>query len=201
MTTLRSYKKSLLYILNNTHNDGAEDPDPEFDKDEFYYCMQFVAEESGFEEDGSGGWRPKDDPRFISQLGAKATDIFKQFVKAYDKNYRVDLAVKEFYKLTDDEIVEMMDELPYYNRSFKGEEKFKPIAANFLKGKIWQADYPRKINRDRSKKKTLHEMTTWEEYLEALPKQNIDTIKGYIDLGIKFQDFKNVIIKNARKES
>lgn len=184
------YRKALLYILNN-HCVGADHPD----RDDFFDAEHLVATEAGFESDSHGGWKVKEEPRFIHQLGAKTTDVFKQFIKAYDKNYRVDLAVKEFYKLTDDEIVDMMDELPYYNKSFKGEEKFKPTAANFLKGKIWQTDYPRKINRDRSKKKTIHQMTTWEEYMAVLPTQNMETIKGYIDIGIKFEDFKNIITR------
>lgn len=188
------YIKSLLILLN----EGEVPELSEFDRNEFWNAKTLIASELKFSyEDGE--WKQSGDPRYVHSLGMKATDVFKKFIKVYNHNYRVDQAVKEFYKLTDDEIIDMMDELPYFNKAYSGHEKFKPTAANFLKGKIWLEDYPRKINRDRSRKKTIHEITTWDEYKAILPKENHDTIESYISLGIKFADFKSMIQNEIQK--
>jgi hypothetical protein len=166
--------------------------------DEFCEIRDRIEKEFRLEWDGDV-CIPIKSAKVIEALGMKATDVFKKFIKDYNNNYRVDLAVTEFYKLSDDDIVEMMDELPYFNKSYSGHDKFKPTAANFLKGKIWKEDYPRKINRDRTRKKTIHEITTWEEYKAILPKENRDTIESYISLGIKFEDFKSMIQNEIKK--
>lgn len=185
---MKPYIRALLIVLN----EGDVPELSDYNRNEFFDAKAAVAKEFGF-ENKDGEWVVKSEPRFIEALGMKATDVFKKFIEKYDKNYRVELAVAEFYKLSDDEIVEMMDELTYYNKSFIADKKFKPTAANFLKGKIWQTDYPGKINRDRSRKKTIHEINTWEEYKAILPKENIDTIESYQERGMDFLEFKKLI--------
>lgn len=186
---MKPYIKALLAILNDDRYVIYLEDGP---LNVLTDVREIVAKEFGFIlKDGE--WVVKSEPRFIEALGMKATDVFKDFITRYDYNYRVDLAVSEFYKLTDDEIIEMMEELVYFNKSFIDHKKFKPTAANFLKGKIWQTDYPRKINRDRSRKKTIHEITTWNEYKAILPKENIDTIESYEARGMNFLDFKKLI--------
>lgn len=130
-------------------------------------------------------------PREIK--GEKVSELFNKFIKQYKKNYRYDVAVKYFYQLTDEEIEEMFDELPYYLNTFHGREQFKPNAASFLKEKIWKQDYPYKVQRDRSKKSTdINSASSWDEYIDALPENQKASAEAYRTI-IDFDQFKSLI--------
>lgn len=134
-------------------------------------------------------------PREI--MGEKISQLFKKFLDEYKKHYRVDVAAKEFYQLSDSEIEEMFDELPYYNRTFHGREQYKPNAASFLKERIWRQDYPNKPKRDRSKKASIIYATNWDEYINSLPENQRDGIEVYRSL-ITFESFKALVNDNQK---
>jgi hypothetical protein len=134
-------------------------------------------------------------PREI--MGEKISQLFKRFLDEYKKHYRVDIAAREFYQLSDSEIEEMFDELPYYNRTFTGKEQYKPNAASFLKEKIWRQDYPNKPKRDRSNKSILINSTNWDEYINGLPENQRDGIEVYRNL-ISFESFKTLVNDNKK---
>ena len=128
-------------------------------------------------------------------MNEKMSALFQKFLKQYNKHYRVDVAAKEFYQLTDSEIEDMFDELPYYLRTFHGKEMYKPNAATFLKERIWTQDYPNKPHRDRSKKKQVSEYNSWEEYIGSLPENSRDAVVAYRDF-MSFDAFKQMVNGN-----
>lgn len=134
-------------------------------------------------------------PREI--MGEKISQLFNRFISEYKKHYRIDVAAKEFYQLSDAEIEDMFDELPYYNRTYTGREQYKPNAASFLKEKIWTQEYPNKPKRDRSKKLGLINATTWDEYINNLPENQREGIEVYKGL-ISFESFKSLINDNKK---
>ena len=140
----------------------------------------------------NGVWTLNDMPkRFIPSLGMSASDAFKRFIKEYKKFYRTSRAVSAFYSLSDDEIADMFDELPYYNRVFLGKETYKPTAENFLTEKIWLDNYPDKPDRDRSKKPKVFGVNSWEEYLSNLTGDQRIAMEPYSET-MSFQQFKSL---------
>lgn len=134
-------------------------------------------------------------PREI--MGERISQLFKKFIDDYKKHYRVDVAAKEFYQLTDDEIEDMFEELPYYNKTFIGREIYKPNAATFLKEKIWKQDYPNKPHRDRSKKTKSILANNWDEYISSLPENQRSAAEAYKQL-INFESFKALVNDNKK---
>jgi predicted CopG family antitoxin len=134
-------------------------------------------------------------PREI--MGEKISQLFKRFIDEYKKHYRVDVAAKEFYQLSDEEIEDMFDELPYFNKTFIGRETYKPNAANFLKERIWKQDYPNKPQRDRSKKASILTANNWDEYINGLPESQRSAAEAYRQL-INFESFKSLVNDNKK---
>lgn len=128
-------------------------------------------------------------------MGQKISDLFKRFLKEYNKHYRVDVAAKEFYQLTDAEIEDMFDELPYYLETFRGKEIYKPNAASFLKERIWKQDYPGKKKRAKPTKLSIDNFKNWESYIAYLPDQSRSAAEAYKDL-ISFDQFKQMVNGN-----
>jgi hypothetical protein len=134
-------------------------------------------------------------PREIK--GEKISQLFQKFLSQYKKHYRVDVAAKEFYQLTDEEIEDMFDELPYYLQSLQGREIYKVNAASFLKERVWKQDYPNKPKRDRTKKVSIEHASNWDEYINALPEEQRSAAEAYRTI-IQFDAFKSLI--NGRKK-
>jgi ABC-type dipeptide/oligopeptide/nickel transport system ATPase component len=138
----------------------------------------------------------KSDNMWIAEVreirGEKISSMFQKFLKQYNKHYRVDVAAKEFYQLSDDDIDSMFDELPYFVTAYHGREKFKPNAASFLKEKIWLQDYPNKPHRDRSKKISINEAESWSQYLGSMPMSQRSTYEAYKEL-MSFEEFKKLV--------
>lgn len=128
-------------------------------------------------------------------MGEKMSQLFQRFLKEYNKHYRVDVAAKEFYQLTDDEIEDMFDELPYYLRTFHGKETYKPNAASFLKERIWKQEYPGKPKRQKVIKMPIENFGSWEQYIEHLPENSREAVEAYRDL-ISFDKFKQLVNGN-----
>lgn len=132
--------------------------------------------------------------------GESVSALFKKFIDQYKKNYRYDLAVKHFYQLSDEDIVEMFDELPYFLNTFHGREQYKPNATSFLREKIWKQDYPYKVQRDRSKKATdIYSSTNWDEYINSLPVEQRASAEAYRTI-INFDNFKMLISDGGKKD-
>lgn len=129
-------------------------------------------------------------PREIK--GETVSKLFQKFMDEYKKNYRFKNAVDAFYQLSDTEIEEMFEELPYYLKTFIGKEMYKPNAASFLKEKIWQQDYPNKPQRDRTKKLSILEASSWDEHILSLPEEQRSAAENYKQL-INFEAFKSLI--------
>lgn len=132
-------------------------------------------------------------PREI--MGEKISQLFQRFLKEYNKHYRVDVAAKEFYQMSDEEIEDMFDELPYYLKTFQGKEIFKPNAANFLKERIWKQEYPGKPKRQKAAKISINNFRSWEQYIEYLPENSRGSAEAYRDL-ISFDKFKELVNGN-----
>lgn len=128
-------------------------------------------------------------------MGQKISELFQLFLKQYNKHYRTDIAAKEFYQLTDSEIEDMFDELPYYISAYHGNEKYKPNAATFLKEKIWSQDYPNKPKRNKTSNINISSLNSWDEYITYVPDHNKATIEAYRDL-MSFDVFKQMISGN-----
>jgi type I site-specific restriction-modification system R (restriction) subunit len=135
-------------------------------------------------------------PREI--MGESVSKLFQKFMDEYKKNYRFQNAVKAFYQLTDEDIEDMFDELPFYLKSFQGHEIYKPNAATFLSDKLWKEDYPRKIQRDRSKKVSVTGARNWDEYIAMLPEEQRSAAEAYKDI-ISFESFKTLINGAGKK--
>ena len=131
----------------------------------------------------------KQPSRTIDGLG-QMSDLFKKFTKEYNKHYRTDRSIKFFYALSDEEIREMFDELPFFNKAFEGKTNFKPIVENFLSEKIWRDEYPGKIKRERPKLVRVHDFENWDSYLDALDEEKRDAISIFKDMGMSFDNYK-----------
>lgn len=135
-------------------------------------------------------------PRVI--MGETVSKLFQKFMDEYKKNYRFQNAVTAFYQLSDEEIEDMFEELPFYLKSFQGHEVYKPNAATFLTERLWKEDYPRKVQRDRTRKPKGLDANNWDEYIDTLSEDQREAVSAWRGL-ISFEGYKN-LLQNGRKE-
>lgn len=128
-------------------------------------------------------------------MGEKISALFQRFIKEYNKHYRIAIAAKEFYQLTDEEIEDMFDELPHFLVAYRGKEKYKPNAASFLKERIWKQDYPGKKVRSKAIKLSINDFRSWGQYIAYLPEQSRSAAEAYREL-ISFDEFKKMVNGN-----
>lgn len=150
-----------------------------------------IAKHLGFKHTNNGAWVAI--TRIV--MNEQMSILFKRFLKLYNKHYRVDVAAKEFYQLTDIEIEDMFEELPYYLELYKGRETYKPNAASFLKERIWNQDYPGKRQRVKPTKVSLDDFRDWDSYIAFLPEHSRSFAEAYKDL-ISFKSFKEMVRGN-----
>lgn len=143
-------------------------------------------------------WSISKEPRFIKALDMSASQAMANFIDKYKVGvYRKDKVAAEFYKLTDEQIVSMMEELPYYLATIQ-DPKYQISAARFLAEKIWENDYPAKPKGVR-RKAIDYESHNWDSFLKTVDPRSREAFELYKDRGMTWGEFKDFMKSNAKK--
>lgn len=142
--------------------------------------------------DGDIKWSAKAEPRMIASLGITAPKALANFCFSYKKRWRMDKVASKFYDLSDNEILDMFNELPFFLKAYSHDDKFMPTAEAFLGEKLWKENYPNKPKGVRVQKNNVA-VEGWDEYLATVPEDIKETYIMFREQGMTFETFKGMM--------